>query len=1093
MKRITNFLMLLLLAMCGIGASAQTTVTVCDNASYVDTKGTWSDASNNLYKTWTSGSASGMDGLVITSDSYVMKQGYYASYKYTYQIVGTPGTSNTITLTAPSGYVISGYSLTTMKTSTSSNGTSVIVSAEDGTSTGSFSTAGKNLSVSNVMKSSTYFTVAYTSNNASVELNIFNFEVTLVAQSDIQNYNYTYILANAAARTVTVIEQGNASAQGSSNGYTYTAPTLAGYKFLAAYDPTVSTTVPLDLSGKITASTIYALYTPVLQDLASAVDTCVYTMTTPRGYIYAESADATQFARVFTSTASPDMDNALNQWTFVTLNGNKYLYNVGAQKFATFTSGSTHALVTSLPATVAEETSTFKEGYPFVLTFTNAAGTTRYLNMNASGLGIDTWSTHDEGNVYQVAQVPGVTVTPNAYSVNFTCTGGGLTSVYVDGTNVALGTDVVLTSGATVSSSTTENFIESYNGFATLAEALADANFAGTVDVALSATLTTVTLNVTRDNRVVKTVAIENVPENTEINVVSALGGTPNYVSNISPTTVTSTDVDQTVTVTYDSSLPFELSADPTDATVSTPYFFILRSKYAYGNNVTSSSSYDLANDEYYWTFGGNEFDGITVYNRTYGYMRVGTTDNSVATFDTTPFAFAISPNNNQTDGFNLYVPGTNSYINDRGNKISTWVSSWAATDGGSCLKVFTINDLVLNLIEGLDPYFTYRGFVNALSETDATALQDEYSNLLQNPDYNEYLTFKAKVEGYQMVQPAEGYYLVLSGLDEFQQKQGVSKAMYYNTSNNKIAWQTFNQGAPFVMKLTAADASTFRLYAPLADVYLQAKDGTTTATEADGMTFEVVAKSPSKVALVYNANGGTDAALHTANHNSGNVNTNTGAGLYGPLTGWTTDGGASMWRLMPIDIDEITLISPEGVADGDEVMQGFANANDAQLPLNVGVFTITEDLGAGARLDTIATSQIAADQGYIISGVKGATVPLLPVNGTVDVPAGNLLVAGDGSSVVSGGYILAYKKGEAEAKFWSINGLTVPANRSYLPAGTPTRGLENIFGGIGEDVTGINGITTGAENGTVYDLQGRRVNNATKGVYIINGKKVIK
>ena len=199
------------------------------------------------------------------------------------------------------------------------------------------------------------------------------------------------------------------------------------------------------------------------------------------------------------------------------------------------------------------------------------------------------------------------------------------------------------------------------------------------------------------------------------------------------------------------------------------------------------------------------------------------------------------------------------------------------------------------------------------------------------------------------------------------------------------------------------------------------------------------------------------------------------------------------MWHLIPVDIDEITLISPEGVADGEEVMQGFANGYDAQLPLNVGVFTITEDLGAGARLDTIATSQIAADQGYIISGVKGATVPLLPVNGTVDVPAGNLLVAGDGSSVVSGGYILAYKKGEAEAKFWSINGLTVPANRSYLPAGTPTRGLENIFGGIGEDVTGINGITTGAENGTVYDLQGRRVNNATKGVYIINGKKVIK
>ena len=46
-----------------------------------------------------------------------------------------------------------------------------------------------------------------------------------------------------------------------------------------------------------------------------------------------------------------------------------------------------------------------------------------------------------------------------------------------------------------------------------------------------------------------------------------------------------------------------------------------------------------------------------------------------------------------------------------------------------------------------------------------------------------------------------------------------------------------------------------------------------------------------------------------------------------------------------------------------------------------------------------------------------------------------------------------------------------------------------------------INGVTTGIQNAmvadnakqTIYTLDGRKVNNAVKGVYIINGKKVIK
>ncbi len=57
----------------------------------------------------------------------------------------------------------------------------------------------------------------------------------------------------------------------------------------------------------------------------------------------------------------------------------------------------------------------------------------------------------------------------------------------------------------------------------------------------------------------------------------------------------------------------------------------------------------------------------------------------------------------------------------------------------------------------------------------------------------------------------------------------------------------------------------------------------------------------------------------------------------------------------------------------------------------------------------------------------------------------------------------------------------------------TITNGLYKTIG-KSEDVTGINSTTTVAPTGrnVIYDLQGRRVNNPEKGIYIINGKKVM-
>ncbi len=64
---------------------------------------------------------------------------------------------------------------------------------------------------------------------------------------------------------------------------------------------------------------------------------------------------------------------------------------------------------------------------------------------------------------------------------------------------------------------------------------------------------------------------------------------------------------------------------------------------------------------------------------------------------------------------------------------------------------------------------------------------------------------------------------------------------------------------------------------------------------------------------------------------------------------------------------------------------------------------------------------------------------------------------------------------------------------KAYLPvSGSNAREFTFDFGGT---ETGIESIIPGTEdtNATIYDLSGRRVQNAQKGIYIINGKKVIK
>jgi hypothetical protein len=127
-----------------------------------------------------------------------------------------------------------------------------------------------------------------------------------------------------------------------------------------------------------------------------------------------------------------------------------------------------------------------------------------------------------------------------------------------------------------------------------------------------------------------------------------------------------------------------------------------------------------------------------------------------------------------------------------------------------------------------------------------------------------------------------------------------------------------------------------------------------------------------------------------------------------------------------------------------------------------------------------------------------GATEDIPVMTGAAAAGA-NDLVAGTGAAVATtdGEYTnMILNKIAEKVGFYFSAGQTVAANRAYLhiasdkaPDAEESR-MMFVFDG---EATGIQSIENGQlAIGNYYDLQGRRVAQPTKGLYIVNGKKVI-
>ena len=164
----------------------------------------------------------------------------------------------------------------------------------------------------------------------------------------------------------------------------------------------------------------------------------------------------------------------------------------------------------------------------------------------------------------------------------------------------------------------------------------------------------------------------------------------------------------------------------------------------------------------------------------------------------------------------------------------------------------------------------------------------------------------------------------------------------------------------------------------------------------------------------------------------------------------------------------------------------------DAALPEGLESYAVTAASATKATLTSL--EGVKANQGAILKGAASTEYVLAAANVASDW-SGNLLKGSATDTEVAGeGYVLASKDGvTAFYKAKLTDGkFKNNAGKAYLPASAVTAGARCLSFDFGTE-TAIESVESVENNAVVYDLAGRRVQGAQKGLYIVNGKVVIK
>lgn len=196
------------------------------------------------------------------------------------------------------------------------------------------------------------------------------------------------------------------------------------------------------------------------------------------------------------------------------------------------------------------------------------------------------------------------------------------------------------------------------------------------------------------------------------------------------------------------------------------------------------------------------------------------------------------------------------------------------------------------------------------------------------------------------------------------------------------------------------------------------------------------------------------------------------------------------------VEMDKITI--------GDEGMGTFCStlALDFSGTDDIKAYIVSAFKPSTGEVTLTRITDVPANTGIVVKGAAGTySIPMGPgetivLNMLRGVTTNTVLnkVKGDYTN-----YVLAKKNGNL-GFYAVVDGSTLSAHKAYLPLPTASlpsgaRSIKLVF----ED-DGTTGISEASPlndneemtNDNIYDLQGRRVEKPTRGLYVVNGRKVV-
>lgn len=206
--------------------------------------------------------------------------------------------------------------------------------------------------------------------------------------------------------------------------------------------------------------------------------------------------------------------------------------------------------------------------------------------------------------------------------------------------------------------------------------------------------------------------------------------------------------------------------------------------------------------------------------------------------------------------------------------------------------------------------------------------------------------------------------------------------------------------------------------------------------------------------------------------------------------TGWNNQARSCYYQFEEVEYPNTITFHDAQNINGVSHIATFSAPFATIIPEGVKAYYVSAK-GTEATMTAIDAQAIPANQGVILTSESGAAATMVPAAGeTAAIITGNQLghSAGAAKSLTAGeGYILG--NGSEGTAFYPCKAGSLPINKAYLLG----NGESAIAMNFGNAVTGINTIAAPASaKAPIFDLSGRRVVKATKGLYIQNGKKVI-